>query len=113
MMNNGKKKMSAEELLEIIVASESNLLELDLLEYVYYRQLNGIEGAPINDEEIRELSEESSKRMKIFLEHLPEECKKYYQDFEDAEERLEARLQYYSFKQGVKYYKELQKIIDN
>ena len=34
MMNNAKKKMIAEELLEIIVASESNLRELDLLEYV-------------------------------------------------------------------------------
>ena len=105
--------MSAEELLEIMIESENNLRELDLLEHVYYRQLNGIEGAPIDSDEIRELREESSKRMKIFLDHLPEECKNYYMDFEDAEERLESRLQYYSFKQGVKYYKELQKTIDS
>lgn len=112
MTQNKEKTLTAETLIEILRANEESKHNLDLLEQIYYEQLDGITGAPINKEEIGKLEEESSKAMAAFWDSLSEQSKELYMKFEDAETALTARLHYYSFKQGIKYYRELEKLMD-
>jgi len=76
--------MTADELLQILIAGESGGRELNFLEDIYYRQLNSTDGAPIDEDEIRELTEEANKLMDEFWEPLPEEHRKAYIAYESA-----------------------------
>ena len=112
-MIESKNNMTADELLQILIAGESGGRELNFLEDIYYRQLNATDGAPIDEDEIRELNEEANKLMDEFWEPLPEEHRKAYIAYESAFNHLNGRLMYYSFKQGVKSYRDLLNLIDN
>ncbi|MBR2404703.1 MAG: hypothetical protein IKA95_03500 [Clostridia bacterium] len=112
-MIESKNKMSADELLQFLIAAESEGRKLNFLEDIYYRQLNATDGAPIDEEEIQKLTEKADKLMDKFLSPLPEEHRRAYAEYEAASNHLNGRLMYYSFKQGVKYYKELLNLIDN
>ena len=90
-----------------------NKPKLDLLEKIYYRLLDGTEGAPIDAEEYHALEAEASRREKILLEHLSEEGKKLFYDYDDAMTLVEARMHYYSFKQGVKFCRDVEKTLDD
>ena len=85
--------------------------KLDLLEEIYYNLLQGPAAAPIDAEEYHALEAEVSRREKILLEHLSEEGKKLFYDYDDAMTLVEARMHYYSFKQGVKFCKDVERLL--
>ena len=88
-----------------------NKPKLDLLERIYYDLLQGPATAPIDAEEYHALEAEASWREEILLEHLSEEDKKLFYDYDDAMTLAEARMHYYSFKQGVKFCRDVEKLL--
>lgn len=88
-----------------------NKPELNILEKIFFQFYSEkICELPESKEHKTALKIEAEKS-EIFTNSMDSECRKKYYEYESARNRVESHLQYQSFLLGIKFAKEMKKII--
>lgn len=91
--------------------SLENTPELNILEKIFFQfYTEKIYELP-KSKEHKIAQKNETEKLEAFMEAMDSECRDKYNEYEEARNRVESHLQYQGFLLGIKFAKEMKKII--